>query len=250
MDNQKQQADTPTPGDAPSSESASVEETSHPPELQREESGKRATDEEVDKEDASSEEKIMPGAVAEAGVFTGPRNRILRHKAAKQQTNTQTPGDAPSSAFASVEETCRPPELQGNQRKRRQGRGKRATPSSAFAPAKETTPLPELQGNHRREREQREMIANNDEEEDASSDEETRPGAVAMAGAFTRPTGPSVVNERRGPSARREPSLIIAELAEPYQEDEDLGRRNQEIEKDDEEHQQRNQEHEQAEEEL
>jgi hypothetical protein len=59
----------------------------------------------------------------------------------KQQTDTPTPGDAPSSAFASAEEMPSPPELQGHRRK---GHGKRAT----------------------------------DKEEDASTDEEIMPGAV------------------------------------------------------------------------
>jgi hypothetical protein len=52
-----------------------------------------------------------------------------------------------------------------------------------------------------------------DEAEDSSSDEDMRPGAVAVVGVFTGPTHPS---------ARSEPSLIIAKLAEPYQEDKEL----------------------------
>jgi hypothetical protein len=65
--------------------------------------------------------------------------------------------------------------------------------------------------------------------QDASSDEEIMPEAVAVVGVFTGPTGPSVVSEPRGRYAE-EPSLIIAELAEPSQEEEELRRRNQELE--------------------
>jgi hypothetical protein len=144
----------------------------------------------------------------------------------KQQTDTPTPGDVPSSAFASVAELSSPPELT---RKQRKGRGKRATPSSAFASAEETSPPPELQGNRRKGRKGRGKRAT-DEEEGASSDEEIFPGAVAM------------VSEPRDPSARSEPSLIIAELAEPYQEDEELRQRNNELEQADEELRRRNQE--------
>jgi hypothetical protein len=89
----------------------------------------------------------------------------------KQQTDTPTPRDAPSSAFASAEEMSPPPEFQRNQRK---GRGKRATPRDAWslalasASAEEMSHPPELQGTQRQERERRELRAN-DEEEDASS---------------------------------------------------------------------------------
>jgi hypothetical protein len=44
------------------------------------------------------------------------------------------------------------------------------------------------------------------------------------------PTGPSALGEARDPSARSEPSFIVAELAGPYQEDKELWRRNQELE--------------------
>jgi hypothetical protein len=96
------------------------------------------------------------------------------------------------------------------------------------------SPPPELQRIHRQEREQRELKANNDEEEDASSDEEMRPGALAVAGVFTGLASPSVLSEPRGPYTK-EPSLIIAELAEPYQEDEELRQRNQDLEQSEEE---------------
>jgi hypothetical protein len=79
-----------------------------------------------------------------------------------EQTNTPTWRDVPSSAIASAEEIMsHPPELQGTQQKGWKGCGKRAA----------------------------------DEEEDASLDEEMRPGAVAMAGVFTGPTSPSILSE-------------------------------------------------------
>jgi acyl-CoA-binding protein len=137
-----------------------------------------------------------PGAVAVAGVFTGPMNGT-----AKQQTDTPTLKDAPS-------------------------------PSSAFASAPESSHPPELQGNRQQELERRELKANN-EEGGASSNEEMKPGAVAVAGVFTGSTSPSFLGEPRGPSAKEpsliiaEQSLIIAELAEPFKEDEELRRRNQ-----------------------
>jgi hypothetical protein len=186
-----------TPRDAWSLALASAEEKRQ---QERERHEMTATNEEEDAYlDTSSDEEIMPGAVAVAGVFTGPRNRLPRHKTAKQQTDTPTPRDAHSSAFASAEEMSRPPELQRN---------------------------------WRQEREQREdEDASLDEEID--SGEEMKPGAVAVAGVFTSPTNPSILSESQGPSAR-EPSLIIAELAEPYQEDEELRRRMQELEQEDE----------------
>jgi hypothetical protein len=72
---------------------------------------------------------------------------------------------------------------------------------------------PELEGNRRNERTRRDIRATDEE------DEEVRPGSVVAAGAFTGPTGPSA----------SEPSLIIAELAEPSQEDEELRLRMQEL---------------------
>jgi hypothetical protein len=65
----------------------------------------------------------------------------------------------------------------------------------------------------------------NDEEEDESSDEEIRPGAVAVAGpgaaamarSFRSRTSPSVLNESQGPSAIDEQSTIMGELLEPSQ---------------------------------
>ena len=71
-----------------------------------------------------------------------------------------------------------------------------------------------------------------------------RPGAVAEAGSgmLRGPTAPTVLREPRGPSAIDEPSFIVAELAEPYQEDEELRRRMQELEQEDEKLWRRNQE--------
>jgi hypothetical protein len=73
-----------------------------------------------------------------------------------------------------------------------------------------------------------------------------RPGAVAVAGsgAFPGATGPSALGETPDPSARSEPSLIAAELAEPYHEDEELRRQYQELEQEDEELRRRLQEYE------
>jgi hypothetical protein len=182
--------------------------STNPPELQgkqRKGRGKRTTNE---KEVASSEEKIMPGAVAEAGAFTGPRNRIPRHKAAKQQTNTPAPGDAPSSALASAQEMSHLPELQGKQRKGkkgRKGRGNRTTDEAEVASSKEKI-----------------MPGAVAEAGAFTSDEEMGPGeVVAVARVFTGPTSPSDIDE---------PSLIIAELAEPSKREEELERRLQELE--------------------
>jgi hypothetical protein len=131
--------------------------------------------------------------------FFSAATSLMHETAKKQQTDTPTPGDAPLSAFASDEEM----------------------PSS-----------PELQSTYRQERKQ------GDEEEaaslDASLDMEMRPGAVAVAGSgvFRVPTGPSVLSEPRpGPSDIDEESiLIIAELALPSQEEDELRRRNKELE--------------------
>jgi hypothetical protein len=49
-----------------------------------------------------------------------------------------------------------------------------------------------------------------------------RPGATAVAGVLTGPTNLSVLSEQRSSSAFDEQSLIVAELAEPSQEDEEL----------------------------
>jgi hypothetical protein len=104
-----------------------------------------------------------------------------------------------------------------------------------LAPAEEVSRPPEFQRNWRQEREQRELKANN-EGEDASLDEEMRPGAVAVPAVFTGRTSPSVLSgEPRGPSAFDQQSLIVAELAEASQEDEELRRRNQELEQEDKE---------------
>jgi hypothetical protein len=83
----------------------------------------------------------------------------------------------------------------------------------ALAPAREVSPPLELQRNQQKGRERRELKANN-EEEDASLDEERRPGAVAVPAVFTGPTRPPAVSEPRGPSAFDQQSLIVAELAE------------------------------------
>jgi hypothetical protein len=108
-------------------------------------------------------------------------------RTAKQQTETPTSKDVCSLALASGEEMPHPPELQGIRRKHRKRHETRAT----------------------------------NEEDYESSDEDMRPGAVAVAGAFTGPTGPFALSEPRGPSAS-DPSLIIAELAEPSEEDKEL----------------------------
>jgi hypothetical protein len=63
--------------------------------------------------------------------------------------------------------------------------------------------------NHRRqerEQERRRTRATAYKEENASSDEEMRPGAAAVAGVFT---GPSSQAEPQGPSAFDEQFLII-----------------------------------------
>jgi hypothetical protein len=113
----------------------------------------------------------------------------------------------------------------------------------ALAPAREVSPPPdELQRTWRQERERRELEANN-EEEDASLDEERRPGAVAVPAVFTGPTRPPALSEPRGPSAFDQQSLIVAELAEASQEEEELRRRNHELEQADEEHRRQNKEH-------
>ena len=74
----------------------------------------------------------------------------------------------------------------------------------------------------------------NDEEEDESSDEEIRPGAVAVAGpggagmagvvtGRSSPTTPSIYSEPPAPSAMDEDqSTIMGELAGPSPEDEEL----------------------------
>jgi hypothetical protein len=209
----------------------------------------------------------MPGAVAEAEAFAGPTNRSPRHKTAKQKTDTPTPGDTPSSAFASAEEMSHASEQlkrkerkkrkKRKERKERKGSGKGATgeeedalsdekiipraaaEAGAFTGPTNGTPghktamshPPERQGSHRHKGEQWESRINI-EEEDASSDEEMRPGAAAEAGAFTGPIlGPSILSEPRGPPSAidKRPSLIISEL-EASQGEEELRRRMQELE--------------------
>jgi hypothetical protein len=144
--------------------------------------------------------------------------RITKRDADNSQTNDDSKdvpdgslsvnaADAPLSAFAS-----RPPELQANQQKQREereGRGKRASPrdawSLALASADEMHHPHELQGIHRQERKGSEVRETN-EEEDASSDEDIKPGAVSVAGVFTGP--------KESPLHRdKAPSLIIAKLA-------------------------------------
>ena len=101
MNDPKPNTDTPTTKGAGALALASAEEMPHPPEGRRkgrkERKGrkgrkgrrKRTTGGE---DNASSDEKIMPGAVV-------PMNRTPRHKTAKQQTDIPTPRDAPSSAL-------------------------------------------------------------------------------------------------------------------------------------------------------
>jgi hypothetical protein len=117
-----------------------------------------------------------------------------------------------------------------NQRNGPEGRNRRGeTPTPAFAPAgEEMSPPPELQGKSRNERE-RIRSAGYEEEaylSDASSDEENKPGAVAVPGVIRGPSQPA-----RAPSVISQPSLIVAELAEPSQQDEALRRRNQDLER-------------------
>jgi hypothetical protein len=64
----------------------------------------------------------------------------------------------------------------------------------------------------------------------ASDVSRSRPGAVAVPGVRGR-TEPSVLGEPRVPSFLSQPSLIVAELVEPSQEDESLRRRNQDLER-------------------
>ncbi len=150
--------------------------------------------------------------------------RITKRDADNSQTNDDSKdvpdeslsvnaADAPLSAFASVEEMTSQPDLQGSQRK---GRG--IMPGAVAEAGSFTGPR-------------------NRSPRHASLDEEMRPGAVAVAGVFTGPTSPSALGEPRGPTAIDEQSTIMGELAEPYQEDEKLRRRMQELE-------QRNQEYE------
>jgi hypothetical protein len=90
--------------------------------------------------------------------------------------------------------------------------------------------VPPANRNGRAERERlREAAAAAYEEETFSSDasSDMRPGAVAVG-----PTGPSVLHRPRVPSViSQQPSLIVAELAEPSQDDEVVRRRLQDLEK-------------------
>jgi hypothetical protein len=181
----------------------------------------------------------------------------------KQQTDTPTPKDAPSSAFASAEEMSHPPELQGNRRKGREIRGtdeemsrppelqgnprkRSGKPNNSVVVPNMVPPTSQMGGDgivmvqqlptslYRQERERRGDMRANDEEEDASSDassdEEMRPGAVAVPGLFTGRTSPSVLDESQAPSAIDEQSVIMGELApEPFQKDQELRRRCQEL---------------------
>jgi hypothetical protein len=111
-----------------------------------------------------------------------------------------------------------------------------------LAPAEEVSRPPALQGTRRQERERRKLKENN-EEEDASSDEDMKPGAVAVAAVVTGRTRPSaLLSESQAPYAFDKQSLIVAELAEASQEEEELRRRNQELEQADEEHRRQNRE--------
>jgi hypothetical protein len=133
-------------------------------------------------------------------------NRTPKHtgNTEKQETDTPTPRDAPSSAFASVEESV-----------------------------DEMSPPLELQGNYRQDRERRELRENDEEEDASSSDEEMRPGAVAVAGVFNKGRiSSSVSSESQGSSVMDEQSTIMGELAEPsHQVDTSLRRRYQELQK-------------------
>jgi hypothetical protein len=127
------------------------------------------------------------------------------------------------------EEMSSPPKLHGNRQEREQEQERlerRATPSSAFASGNETSSPPELQDTRRQEREQGELRPT----EDASLDEETRPGAVAMPGLFTGRTSPSALSQPQGPSAIDEQSTIMGELAEPSEREAELERQVQELE--------------------
>jgi hypothetical protein len=145
----------------------------------------------------------------------------------KQETDTKPSKDACSLALAPAEEGPHPPALQGSRRKEiTDTKTSKDACSLALASAEEVPHPPALQGSRRTRRKVR---ATADEEEDtfldASSDEDMRPGAVAVAVAFPGATGPSALGEPPGPSARSEPSLIIAELAEAFQGDEELRQR-------------------------
>lgn len=93
-------------------------------------------------------------------------------------------------------------------------------PSLASAPAGETSPLSELQGEHRAHHEMRATAEEEASSPDASSDEEMRPGAVAVAGMFKGPTGPSVLSETSSNIAwifgKAVTSTAIVETSSPF----------------------------------
>jgi hypothetical protein len=165
-------------------------------------------------------------------------NRQERERLEKRSTPSsafasgdETSRATPSSSFVSGEATSSPPELQGNLQERERLE-KRATPSSAFSYGEEMFSPPELEGTRRQEREGRELRATEDASSDTSSDEEMRPGAVAVPGLFTGRTSPSVLSESQVSSAiDDEQSTIMGELAEPSQEDEELRRRYTELQR-------------------
>jgi hypothetical protein len=111
-----------------------------------------------------------------------------------------------------------------NQTPRHKTAKPREAPSAALASS-------ELQENLRKGRKRRgepQIGAGREDEED----EETRPGAVAVGDAFTGRSDAPVLSEATfAASVRSEPSLVVAELEEASQEEEELRRRNIELEK-------------------
>jgi hypothetical protein len=191
---------------------------------------------------ASADEEIKPGAVAEAGAFTG---RIPRDQTAKQQSNTPTLAHAPASSFASADEQIKPGAVAeagastGRIPRHEIAKSQTDTPSlvlapssafasSEFASAPEMAPAPELQGKGGKKGERLKGSAKRatDEEEDASSDEEMKPGAKASG-------DPSFSDGQRAYSAIEidNSSLAVANLAGPSDEDEELRGRFEDLQK-------------------
>jgi hypothetical protein len=94
------------------------------------------------------------------------------------------------------------------------------------------SPPPKLDRNQQEAPKRRELRAADEEEayllDASSSDEDTKPGAVRV---FTGQTEPSILGEPQGPSASRNPLLVVAELAGPSQEEDQLRRQNEELER-------------------
>jgi hypothetical protein len=88
----------------------------------------------------------------------------------------------------------------------------------------EETEITNIMGRDRRARRPRESDSKEDEKEEAED-----PTLSLMENEG--PRSPSILSEPRGPVAIDDQSLMIAELAEPSQEDEELRRQNQELEK-------------------